>query len=455
MPRSGIMEVIMDKKALIDKLFQLGKERGLEDMEVSYRNGTSFSLSIFKSELDDYSLSESDVLSFRGIYNGKMGYSYTEKVDETSIELLVNGAIENAKIISSEDEVEIFAGSKEYKEVNSYNPSLDNVSELEKIEFAKKAEEIAYSLDKRVSTVQSCNYVDESSESIICNTKGLNLHKKSNLTLSYIGVVVKDGDDIKSKYSFVCGRDFSKFDAEKLAKEAVEEALSMLGAKSIKSGNYPIIVRNDTMVDLLQAFTGIFSAESVQKDLSLLKGKLNEQIASTKLTLVDDPFMEGGLASRSYDFEGAACTFKNVIENGVLKTYLYNLKTAKKANVETTGNSLGGSGIGPSNFYIKNGDKSLDEIVSTIDKGLLITNLDGLHAGLNTISGDFSLSASGYEIENGKIKRPVEQITVAGNFFNMIKNIEEIGNDLKFGLPGSSYIGCPSIKFKSLAVSGE
>lgn len=443
------------KKILIDRLFKLGKERGLEDMEVSYSNGTAFSLKVFKSELDDYKLSESDVLTFRGLYNGKMGYSYTEKVDETSIELLVDLAIENAKVISSEDEVEIFAGSKEYKKVNLYNPELNKISELEKIEFAKKLEETAYSLDKRVTTVQTCAYADESQESILCNTKGLNLQEKSNLAFSYIVVIVKEGDDIKSKYSFICDRDFSKFNAEELAKEAVEEAISMLGAKSIKSGNYPVIIRNETMGDLLQSFTGIFSAESVQKDLSLLKGKLNEQIASSTLTLIDDPFMEDGLASRSFDSEGAASTFKKVIDKGVLKTYLYNLKTAKKDNVETTGNSLGGSGIGPSNFYIEKGNKTLDEVIKTIDSGLLITNLDGLHSGLNEISGDFSLSASGYEIADGKIKRPVEQITVAGNFFNMLKNIEDIANDIKFGLPGSSYIGSPSIKFKSLAVAGE
>jgi PmbA protein len=446
---------MVDKKVLIDKLFQLGKERGLVDMEVSYNSGTSFSLKVFKKEIDGYSLSQSDVLKFRGIYNGKIGSSYTEKVDESSIELLVNDAIENAKIISSEDEVEIFAGSKEYKEVVTYNPELEKVSELEKIEFAKKLEEIAYSLDSRVSTVSASNYVDGSSESLLRNSKGLNLQSNSNYVVSYVGVVVKEGEDIKSKYAFASGRDFSKLNPEMLAKEAVEEALSMLGAKSIKSGNYPIIIRNDTMGDLLSAFTGIFSAENVQKDLSLLKGKLNQKVASDKLNLVDDPFMKDGLASSSYDAEGVACTFKNVIENGVLKTYLYNLKTAKKDNIETTGNSLGGSGIGPSNFYIKNGDKSLDDIIASIDNGLLITDLAGLHSGLNAISGDFSLSSSGYEIENGKIKRPVEQITVAGNFFEMLNGIEEIGNDIRFGTPGSSYIGCPSIKFKSLAVAGE
>ena len=445
----------MDKKQLINKLFELGKSKGLEDMQASYNNGNSFSLKIFKKEIDSYSSSESDVLSFKGIYNGKMGLSYTEKVDESSLEMLVNDVIENAKIISSEDEVEIFAGSKEYKEVNTYNPELEKVTEAQKIEFAKKAEEIAYSLDSRVSVVQACAYGDEFAQSLMSNTKGLNLSDKMNVAYAYVGVVVKEGEDIKSKYAFKCGRDFSKFNPEELAKEAVEEAVSMLGAKSIKSGSYPVIIKNETMGDLLSAFTGIFSAEAVQKNLSLLKCKLNTQVASSAFTLVDDPFMEDGLASGSYDSEGAACTYKKVIDNGTLKTYLYNLKTAKKDGVETTGNSKGGNSIGPSNFYIEKGSKSLEEIQNTISHGLLITSLEGLHAGLNPISGDFSLSSSGYEIVDGKIARPVEQITVAGNFFKMLMEIEEIGNDLKFGMPGASYIGAPSIKFKSLAIAGE
>ncbi len=211
---------------------------------------------------------------------------------------------------------------------------------------------------------------------------------------------------------------------------------------------------------MLESFTGIFSAENVQKDLSLLKGKLNEKIGSDKFTVIDDPFMEGGLSSKSFDGEGVACKFKKVIDKGVLKTYLHNLKTAKKDGVETTGNASKSSykspiDISPSNFYIDKGDKSFDEIISSIEKGILITELQGLHSGLNTISGDFSLAALGFEIESGKIKRPVEQITVAGNYFDMIKDIEDVGTDLKFGLPGDAYIGSPSLKIKKLSVSGE
>lgn len=170
--------------------------------------------------------------------------------------------------------------------------------------------------------------------------------------------------------------------------------------------------------------------------------------------------MEGGLASRSFDGEGVACKYKKVIDKGVLKTYLHNLKTARKDGVETTGNASKGSykssiSIAPSNFYVEKGEKTLEEIIKSSDKAIMITELQGLHSGLNSVSGDFSLAALGYLIEEGKIVRPVEQIIVSGNYFEMIKNIEEVGSDLKFGLPGEAYIGSPSLKVKSLAIAGE
>lgn len=450
----------MDMKVMIDKLFAEGKKQGIEDMEVYYGGGNSLTLKVFEKELDGYSLSESEGLSFRGVYNGKMGYSYTEKVDETSIELLVKGAIENAQVIDSEDEELIFEGSKEYQEVNNFNALLADVKETDKIKFVKELEAECFKIDDRITSVETCVYGDGYGETIMSNTKGLYLQEKSNIAYTYVVVVAKESDDIKTGFAYRTGNDFNKFNPKELAEEAVKEALSQLGASSIKSGDYTIVLRNNASADMLDSFTGIFSAENVQKDLSLLKGKLNENIGSDKFTLIDDPFMAGGLSSKSFDGEGVACKYKKVIDKGVLKTYLHNLKTAKKDGVETTGNASKSSykspiDISPSNFYIEKGDKSFEEIISSIDKGVLITELQGLHSGLNTISGDFSLAALGFEIENGKIKRPVEQITVAGNYFEMIKNIEEVGTDLKFGLPGDAYIGSPSLKIKKLSISGE
>jgi len=445
---------------LIDKIFQKGRETGLNDMEVYYSEGSSLSLKVFQKDLDGYSLSESEGLSLRGVYKGKMGYSYTEKVDETSIDQLVRDAAENALIIDSEDEEYIFEGSKEYKKVDSFNQALSNVGEEQKINFVKSLEEEAFRLDKRIASVEVCIYGDGYGETIMSNTKGLFLRDKSNIAYTYIAVVAKDGEDIKTGMAYRTGNDFNAFNAQDIAREAVDEALALLGARSVKSGDYNVIIRNSAAADLMEAFTGIFSAEAVQKNLSLLKGKLNEKIASDKFTLIDDPYMEGGLASKSFDGEGVACKYKKVVDKGVLKTYLYNLKTAKKDGVDTTGNASKGSykssiGISPSNFFVEKGERTLDEMVADIDKGILITELQGLHSGLNSVSGDFSLAALGFLIQDGKISRPVEQITMAGNYFDMLKNIEETGSDLKFGMPGEAYIGSPSLRIKKLSIAGE
>lgn len=445
---------------MIDKIFQKGRETGLNDMEVYYSEGSSLSLKVFQKDLDGYSLSESEGLSLRGVYKGKMGYSYTEKVDETSIDQLVKDAAENALIIDSEDEEYIFEGSKEYKKVDSFNQALSNVGEEQKINFVKSLEEEAFRLDKRIASVEVCIYGDGYGETIMSNTKGLFLRDKSNIAYTYIAVVAKDGEDIKTGMAYRTGNDFNAFNAQDIAREAVDEALALLGARSVKSGDYNVIIRNSAAADLMEAFTGIFSAEAVQKNLSLLKGKLNEKIASDKFTLIDDPYMEGGLASKSFDGEGVACKYKKVVDKGVLKTYLYNLKTAKKDGVDTTGNASKGSykssiGISPSNFFVEKGERTLDEMVADIDKGILITELQGLHSGLNSVSGDFSLATLGFLIQDGKISRPVEQITMAGNYFDMLKNIEETGSDLKFGMPGEAYIGSPSLRIKKLSIAGE
>lgn len=450
----------MDVKMLIDKIFAEGKKQGINDMEVFYSAGSSLSLKVFQKELDGYSLSESEGLGLRGMYSGKMGYSYTEKVDETSIDLLVKNVKENATVIDSDDEEYIFEGSKDYKKVDTFNPKLEEVEEAEKIRFVKQLEEEAFKIDKRIQSVETCVYGDGYGETIMSNTKGLYLHDKSNIAYTYVVVVAKENEDIKTGMAYRTGNDFSKFNAKEIAEEAVKEALSMLGAKSVKSGDYPVVIRNNAAADLLEAFEGIFSAENVQKNLSLLKGKLNEQIGSEKFTLVDDPFMEEGLASRSFDGEGVASKYKKVVDKGVLKTYFHNLKTAKKDGVETTGNASKSSykssvGIAPSNLYVEKGEKTLEEMISEMDRGIMITELQGLHSGLNSVSGDFSLAALGYEIKDGKIAKPVEQITVAGNYFELLKNIEETGSDLKFGLPGEAYIGSPSLKIKKLAIAGE
>ena len=445
---------------LINKIFGYGKSKDISDMEIYFVENESLSMNVYSGELDKYNMSKTMGLSFRCIYNNKMGYSYTEKIDETSIEFLVNSAMSNSQIVDCEDEEFIYSGAnkEDYMPVNNYNPSYDKISQTDKLNFIKSMEKYAKKLDKRIVSVNYCSFGESKVHKILANSKGLRLEDKYNIAHSYVYVTGKDGDDIKTAYKFVIGNDFEKFNYKTLAKDAVTEVISMFKASSIKSGSYPIVLNNLCAASLLEAFSGIFSSENVQKNLSLLKGRLNDLIANEDITIVDNPFLLGGIGSSSFDGEGHPCSYKELVKKGKLMGYLYNLKTAKKDNTVSTGNASRGSfkstiDISPTNLYIKEGSSSLKALVKSVKCGILITDLQGLHSGVNPISGDFSLSAQGYEIIGGKIKRPINQITIAGNFLEMLKDVELIGDDLEFGF--GSNIGSPSLKIKGLAVSGE
>ena len=329
-----------------------------------------------------------------------------------------------------------------------------------KIDLTKELEKIALGLDNRVTAVQGCGYEEFEEAITIVNTKGINLNHKTNGAAIYIQVIVKEGEDTKTAMAFRTFKDLENVDIKEIAKEAVDEALSLIGASPMKTGEYPMIIKNTVFGNILAFCSSVFSAEYVDKGLSLLKDKIGENVASEIFTLVDNPFLDEGFASLGFDGEGMSTSKKNVIDNGELTTYLHSLKTAKKFNVTPTGNSTRSSyksplSIAPSNFYVEPGKNSLEDIISTIDNGIYIIDVAGLHSGLNPVSGDFSLSASGYEIIDGKIHRPINQITIAGNFYKLLKDIELIGDDLVFGFPAGSYFGSPSIKVRSISVAGE
>ncbi|HZK58141.1 MAG TPA: TldD/PmbA family protein [Clostridia bacterium] len=450
----------MDMDRLKGSIFEHGKNEGFTDMEIFYENNGGFSCKVFKGEIDNYTVSKEGGISFRGVYNKQMGYSYTEKIDESAIEVLVEMARENAEIVENEEEETIFKGSKEYKEIDLCSDGLAEVPIDKKLDFIKELEREAYSVDNRVINVNDCIYNDYENERGLYNTKGLDKNEKSNFALSYISVIVQENNEIQNADAFKICRDFRDFNTESLAKRAADRALSYLGAKPVKSKTYNILLENIASADLLKTFSGIFSADNVQKGRSLLKGKLGEAIGSMPLTIIDDPFMVDGVAGRSFDSEGVASEKMSLVEEGILQGLLHNLKTAKKDGVESTGHGYkssykGSMTVAPSNLYIQPGLNTYGDMVLSMDEGLIITELQGLHSGANTISGDFSLAAKGYYIKNGKIERPVNQITIAGNFYQVLKNIEAVGEDLRFTMPDITYVGSPSLKIKDISVAGE
>lgn len=447
----------MELNIFINKLFQEAKNNGFNEYEVYYVDRESLSINVYNEEVEKYNLTTSYGLSFRGKINGKIGYSYTEILDNDAINMIVKNAKESALVIENEDVQFIYEGDKEYVEVNTYYKALEDLPADKLIDLALSMEKEAKALDNRVSSFGGCGIGYSKAKYGIINSKGLNLENKSNLLSAYVVPIIKNGEDMHDGMGYVTANSIEEVNPKKLAQDGINEAISRIGGKSVPSGKYKTVINNEAMVSMLSTFAGVFSGDAAQKGLSLLKGKEGEIIASKNVTLLDDPHLENGLASVSFDDEGVATKKKDIIHEGKLMTLLHNLKTANKGKTKSTGNGFKNSyaspvGVSPTNLYLQKGEKSFEVLLEEVGEGLLITEFAGLHSGANSITGDFSLAAKGFYIKDGKKDYPVEQITVAGNFFDLLKNIEEVGSDLKFPM---SSIGSPSVKINELSIAGK
>jgi len=442
------------------ELFARAKAKGFTDYEILFMGSDGFSVRVFNGEIAEYKSTASQGVGFRGTYNGKVGYSASEKMDESVIDAMIENAAANAGIIEEEEVEKLYPGDENYPEVNTYNPALNDISAEQKIKWAMEMESYAKSLDPRVKMADFCTIGSQENEMAMANSYGLDLSQKRNMANAVMIARVEENGVMKSAYDFWTGRDFADFDYKVLVKKIVDEALSYLGAESMETGAYPVAFDNRSAINLFSVFSSVFMAENAQKGFSLLsKDKLDTEIAAPHITLRDDGVCDLSLGSMAFDAEGVATQQKAIIENGVLKTLLYNLKSAAKDGVKSTGNAskagLGGAiGTSVTNYYLVPSETTFEDMISGIGKGVIITGMGGLHSGVNPVSGDFSVSADGYLIENGKKSRPVEQITIAGNFYEVLKNITAVGNDLRFQSMGHGGMGMPSVLVDGIRVSG-
>ncbi|MBN2540119.1 MAG: TldD/PmbA family protein [Bacilli bacterium] len=435
----------------IDKLFQVAKEKGIEDIQVFLSNSTNLSVEIFEGEVDKYEIADNSSLTVKGIFNGKMGVYSTEVMEDELIEEIVDTIIASAKVIDSLDDAIIYEGDEHYEEVEGlYNEELSQIDVTKKIEMLKELDGKFHNYDKRVKNVET-SYTETINSILLQNSKGLKLHNKANASYIVGQVIVADDKDQRTGFDVKITNDFNDYNTDELVETITSNALNSLGAEPVPSNNYEIVFSGLSLATLFSAFQNVFSAQAVQKGISLLKGKLGETVGSELINIVDDPLMKKSASSRSFDDEGVATKFKYLVEKGTLKTYLHNLVTAKKDGVKSTGNGFGG-GIRSVNLKVEPGTSSFEEIMASVKDGIYITNVQGAHAGANPVSGDFSLQAAGYYVVDGKIVSPVALITVAGNFLQMLKDVVMVGDEAKMTYYG---ITCPSVKVKSMMVSGK
>ncbi len=439
----------------LNRLFALAQARGVSEVEAYLHQSEGFSCSLYEGEIDSYKVSSSITLSLRGVYNGKMGNAVTENVSEKNYEFLVNRLIENANIMGSKLAESIYEGSPKYARIPKLVDDFKDVRIEEKIKTLQRLEKEALNYDPRIVKVDSCSYEEKKSTIQIINSKGLKLKRYYQYGVYDVSVVAKEDDCTKSNFDYVIANNYSKLDLSSLVKRTCDQALKSLHPIKIETKSYPIILTNDIAASILHTFETVFSGDAAIKGMTALKDKLNEKIAASSVTIVDNPLYKGAVMNANFDDEGVACKEKNVIEKGVFKLFLNDRKTAAKMNVEPTGNGFkigptASVGVSSYNLYIKNGKVSFDDMVKDMKEGVIITDVQGLHSGVNMVSGDFSVQASGYYVLNGEIAHPVSLLVLSGNFYTMLSEVEQIGNDLKFS---HSQVGSPCLKIKSMAIS--
>ena len=436
-----------------DKFFALAKEAGLQEVELYISESRSLSISLFHGEVDEYKDNNGYSILARGILNGKCGSATADVWNKDKAAWLVKEMVANAKVIENDDPIFIFKGSEKYHKVNTFNKDLENVSIDQVMKGLQDVEKNCRELDPRIIEVAGTEYHQSSDKTTLINSNGLNLVQKNNYYYFVVQCVAKEGEQTKSGYDFFFDNDFSKFDAKKFAKKVVDQTVAQLGGEACASNKYKAVLHPDVVTSLIKAYVGHANAEEVQKKSSLFIGKIGQKIASKKVTIEDRPLQKNPFA-RWFDDEGVATYNKAIVKNGVLQTYLYNLTTAAKDGVQTTGNGYGGGkkGVESTFLYLKPGKKSLDELFAEVGNGVFITDVSGLHAGLNPQSGNFSLQSTGFMIENGKKGKPLDLITVSGNLLEIFQDVLEVGNDTYVSPSG---VSAQSLLIKKIVVSGK
>ena len=437
-----------------DKFFALAKEAGLEQVELFISESHTLQISLFHSEIDEYKDNNGYSILARGILNGKCGAASADVWNAEKAKWLVKEIVANAKVIENDDPIFIFKGSEKYHKINTFNKALEETSIDQKMANLYALEKELKEIDPRIIEVAGTEFNQTSEKVTLVNSNGLNLVQKTNY-FYYIGqCVAKEGEQTKSGYDVFLNNDFNAFNAKEFAKKIVTKTVEQLGGEACESNTYKAVLHPDVVASLLKAYIGHADAEEVQKNSSLFIDKIGQKIASSKVTIEDKP-QQKNVFSRWFDDEGVATYNKPIIKNGILQTYLYNLTTAAKAGVETTGNAYGGGSkksIGSSFLSLKPGKKTQEQLFAEVGNGVFITGVSGLHAGLNPQSGNFSLQSTGFMIENGKKGKPLDLITVSGNLLDVFKDVVEVGNDVTVSL---SSVSAESVLIKKIVVSGK
>ena len=441
----------------MNKTYWIGraKELGIDELEIFQELSVSRGLSWYEGKLDNFTTSRVLGTSLRAVVNGKQAEIALEQADDEKADEILLSLKEQVLAVSSAEDAALRAPEE--------NETVESRKHFVKPEVAavkealKAVEEKILAADARIFQVGGVSWEEGTEVRMIENSLGLSVEEKSTYQILAAEVAAKEGEEIKTDYGIEVVEDLSAFDIDRFVKKVADSVVGKLGGSSLPTGPYKIILEKDAMTSLFMAMSPMFSGEMINKGISPVRGKVGEKIFSEKITVVDDPKNTDAMTLANFDDEGCPTYRKEIVKDGVFTTVLHSTKSAMAAGTKSTGNGFKGSysapvSVRPKNCMIVPGTKTLDELCEEMGEGLVITDLAGLHAGINPVTTDFSLQCSGYYVKDGKKAHGVTLVTVAANYLDLMKTVVEVGSDLEWSYRS---IACPSVLFEGAAISGE
>lgn len=439
--------------AILERTYSFLKKSSLDSFEIYLERRKNLKIDVKNQKADTVTHADDLGLAIRVEKQGKTGMTFTTAFDDSSISDSVARAIDIANISPVEPEKSLPRLSKTHFDDSRDQAGL-KISVAQKLEHAKQLEAKCLETDPRVKAVRNATYAESESDFSLMDSQGNYIRETATSFSATVMCKSEQGSDAQMGYYYQAKRNFNELDFEFIAKKAGQSAVELLGATLPSSRKCPVLFRNDVVCDLVSFLWKSFSEEELLKGKSLLQGKWKEKVFSDKLTLVDDGNLAGGLATSLFDVEGTPTQCTSLISKGVFQDTLRDLQYGGKSGKPSTGNASRGFKSSPSishsNLILSAGSTSHENLIRSMGNGILVTDLMALHTA-NPITGQFSLGASGFIVENGTVKSPVKGFAVAGNLLDMLSRVDDVGNDLVFF--GS--VGAPSLLVSELVIGGK
>jgi PmbA protein len=416
-----------DLQAIADAIVAMA-EPG-EQIEANVARSRETDIRVYNGDLEHFVSAQSQGISVRVIKDGRTGSSHAGTLDEAAWREVLAEARENATLGS----VDEWAGLAEpdgvaIVEQELWDDALDAFDTAKKIEIAKELERAAVGADPRVR-IDDSNYSDGATEEAFATTMGIRSSGRSNSCYASVSVMADDAGETQTGWAYALGKNPAEFDLAKAGVEAANKATGLLGAVKPPSKRTTVVLDPMVTAQFLGIIGSTLNGESVVKGRSLFANRLGEAVASPLITLVDDPTDSRAYTASEIDSEGLAARRNVLIRDGVLQMFVHSSYSARRAGTKSTGNAVGG-GVGCLALQLAPGTKTQAELIADIEEGVLIQSVQGLHSGVNPISGDFSTGASGVMIRNGKIAEPIREFTIASTLQRMLLDVLAVGNDV-------------------------